>query len=39
VLGNLTVVHRMVFTFQQAKLLEEAQLHAAPAVRTAENGR
>src|SRR5579863_8235603 len=39
VLGNLTVIHRMVFTFQQAKLLEEAQLHAAPAVRTAENGR
>ena len=29
VLGNLTVVHRMVFTFQEAKLLEEAQLRAA----------
>ena len=38
VLGNLTVVHRMVFTFQQAKLLEEAQLRA-PSVRTAEQGR
>jgi hypothetical protein len=33
------VVHRMVYTFQQAKLLEEAQLRVAPAVRTAENGR
>jgi CDP-diacylglycerol---glycerol-3-phosphate 3-phosphatidyltransferase len=39
VLGNLTVVHRMVYTFQQAALLEEAQLHAAPAVRTADQGR
>ena len=38
VLGNLTVVHRMVYTFQQAKLLEEAQLRA-PSVRTAEQGR
>ena len=39
VLGNLTVVHRMVYTFQQAKLLEEAQLRAAPAARTADHGR
>src|SRR5207344_1970291 len=39
VLGNLTVVHRMVFTFQEAKLLEEAQLRVAPAARTAEHGR
>jgi len=39
VLGNLTVVHRMVFTFQEAKRLEEAQLRAAPAARTAEQGR
>src|SRR4249920_4192580 len=38
-LGNLTVVHRMVFTFQEAKLLEEAQLRVAPAARTAEHGR
>jgi CDP-diacylglycerol--glycerol-3-phosphate 3-phosphatidyltransferase len=38
VLGNLTVVHRMVFTFHEAKLLEEAQLRA-PAARTAEHGR
>jgi len=27
VLGNLTVIHRMVFTYQEAKRLEEAQLH------------
>src|SRR6478672_918119 len=26
IIGNLTVVHRMVFTFQEAKRLEEAQL-------------
>jgi CDP-diacylglycerol--glycerol-3-phosphate 3-phosphatidyltransferase len=25
ILGNLTVVHRMIFTFQEAKRLEEAQ--------------
>src|ERR1700682_1892034 len=35
VLGNLTVVHRMVFTFREAKRLEEAQLRAAPAARAA----
>jgi CDP-diacylglycerol--glycerol-3-phosphate 3-phosphatidyltransferase len=28
VLGNLTVIHRMIFTYQEAKRLEEAQLHA-----------
>jgi len=28
VLGNLTVVHRMIFTFQEAKRLEEAQLRS-----------
>jgi CDP-diacylglycerol--glycerol-3-phosphate 3-phosphatidyltransferase len=27
VLANLTVIHRMVFTWQEAKRLEEAQLH------------
>ena len=32
VLGNLTVIHRMVFTYQEAKRLEEAQLRP-PAVR------
>jgi CDP-diacylglycerol--glycerol-3-phosphate 3-phosphatidyltransferase len=26
VLSNVTVVHRMIYTFQQAKLLEDAQL-------------
>lgn len=29
VLGNLTVIHRMVFTWQEAKRLEEAQLRPA----------
>ena len=26
VLGNLTVIHRMIFTYQESKRLEEAQL-------------
>jgi CDP-diacylglycerol--glycerol-3-phosphate 3-phosphatidyltransferase len=30
VLGNITVIHRMAFTYQEAKRLEDAQLHAAP---------
>src|SRR5689334_12390594 len=30
VLGNLTVFHRMLFTWQEAKRLEEAQLRPAP---------
>jgi CDP-diacylglycerol--glycerol-3-phosphate 3-phosphatidyltransferase len=29
IMGNLTVVHRMIFTYQEAKRLEEAQLHPA----------
>src|SRR5271170_8015595 len=29
VLGNLTVIHRMVFTYQEAKRLEDAQLRPA----------
>ena len=29
VLGNLTVIHRMVYTFREAKMLEEAQLRPA----------
>lgn len=29
VLGNLTVIHRMLYTFQEAKRLEEAQLRPA----------
>jgi CDP-diacylglycerol--glycerol-3-phosphate 3-phosphatidyltransferase len=28
VLGNLTVIHRMIFTYQEAKQLEDAQLRA-----------
>ena len=35
VLGNLTVVHRMIFTWQEAKRLEDAQLKAAPTARAA----
>ena len=38
VVGNLTVVHRMIFTYHEAKLLEEAQLRT-PTARTAEHGR
>lgn len=30
VLSNLTVVHRMIYTWQEAKRLEEAQLRAVP---------
>jgi len=29
-LANITVVHRMMFTYQEAKRLEDAQLRAAP---------
>jgi CDP-diacylglycerol---glycerol-3-phosphate 3-phosphatidyltransferase len=38
VVGNLTVVHRMIFTYHEAKLLEEVQLRT-PTARTAEHGR
>ncbi len=31
ILTNITVMHRMIFTFQEAKRLEEAQLRPAPA--------
>ena len=31
VLSNVTVVHRMIYTFQQATLLEDAQLRSVPA--------
>jgi len=31
VLGNLTVIHRMVYTYHEAKRLEDAQLRAVPA--------
>src|SRR5664279_1087729 len=30
VLSNVTVIHRMIYTYQQAKLLEDAQLRAIP---------
>jgi CDP-diacylglycerol---glycerol-3-phosphate 3-phosphatidyltransferase len=30
VLSNISVIHRMVFTYQEAKRLEDAQLRAAP---------
>jgi CDP-diacylglycerol--glycerol-3-phosphate 3-phosphatidyltransferase len=26
ILGNITVIHRMVFTYQESKRLEDAQL-------------
>jgi len=28
VMGNLTVIHRMIYTYQEAKALEDAQLRA-----------
>src|ERR1700680_324418 len=31
VLSNITVIHRMIFTYQEAKRLEEAQLRPAPS--------
>jgi len=31
VLSNITVAHRMIFTWQESKRLEDAQLRAAPA--------
>lgn len=33
VLSNLTVIHRMIYTFQESKRLEEAQLRAVPTPR------
>ncbi|HME10736.1 MAG TPA: CDP-alcohol phosphatidyltransferase family protein [Bryobacteraceae bacterium] len=30
ILGNITVIHRMAFTYQEARRLEDAQLRAAP---------
>lgn len=35
VLGNLTVIHRMIFTYQEAKRLEEAQLRPTPLASSA----
>ena len=34
VLGNLTVIHRMIFTYQESKRLEDAQLRATPVGRS-----
>jgi CDP-diacylglycerol--glycerol-3-phosphate 3-phosphatidyltransferase len=31
VLGNITVIHRMIFTYQEAKRLEDAQLRTRSA--------
>jgi CDP-diacylglycerol--glycerol-3-phosphate 3-phosphatidyltransferase len=33
VLSNLTVIHRMIYTWQEAKRLEEAQLRPVPEKR------
>ena len=30
VMGNLTVIHRMIYTYQESKRLEDAQLRAVP---------
>jgi hypothetical protein len=35
VFSNLTVIHRMIYTWQEAKQLEEAQLRAVPETETA----
>src|SRR4030088_3307954 len=35
VLSNLTVVHRMIFTWQETRRLEDAQLRVQPSARTA----
>jgi CDP-diacylglycerol--glycerol-3-phosphate 3-phosphatidyltransferase len=37
VLSNLTVAHRMIFTWQEAKRLEEAQLRAVPTQQSRES--
>ncbi len=35
VMGNITVIHRMIFTWQESKRLEEAQLRPAAAAQAA----
>jgi CDP-diacylglycerol---glycerol-3-phosphate 3-phosphatidyltransferase len=37
VLSNITVVHRMIFTWQETKQLEDAQLRAVPSRTTKNN--
>src|SRR6266446_2684822 len=39
VLSNLTVIHRMIYTWQEAKRLEEAQLRAVPETETARSAK
>src|SRR5713101_9115320 len=39
VLSNLTVIHRMIYTWQEAKQLEEAQLRAVPRAETAASAK
>jgi CDP-diacylglycerol--glycerol-3-phosphate 3-phosphatidyltransferase len=39
VLSNLTVIHRMIYTWQEAKRLEEAQLRAVPESETAQSAK
>ncbi len=39
VLSNLTVAHRMIYTWQEAKRLEEAQLRAVPERETARTAK
>jgi len=39
VLSNLTVIHRMIYTWQEAKRLEEAQLRAVPEEETAASAK
>jgi CDP-diacylglycerol--glycerol-3-phosphate 3-phosphatidyltransferase len=31
ILSNITVIHRMIYTWQETKRLEDAQLRAVPA--------
>jgi len=39
VLGNLTVIHRMMHTYSEAKQLEEAQLRPAGLARAASTSK
>ena len=38
VLSNITVIHRMIYTWQEAKRLEDAQLRAVPSTTAAVSG-
>jgi CDP-diacylglycerol---glycerol-3-phosphate 3-phosphatidyltransferase len=37
ILANITVIHRMIFTWQETKRLEDAQLRAVPSRTTKDN--